>query len=1282
MVGAGFSRNADRLSASVPPFPLLQGLASTIYEALYPTRGPLTRDQEMRMAQATCGSGLLRLAQEYRAEFGPPALDELLLRSLPDNKYLPGRLHRLLLSLPWSDVFTTNYDTLLERARSSIHERKYDLVQTVWDIPGRMKPRIVKLHGSFPSHRPFIISEDDYRLYPAEFAPFVNMVQQSIMESSFCLVGFSGDDPNFLYWSGWVRDNLKEATPTIYLCGLLNLSPATRKVLQSRRVIPIDLSPLFPVKNWPESDTRHSKALERLLLNLLYGCTPELKGWPEPSASVFEKPSQGLPEIPQGPKPLSGNGPQFPDPRTFTTGDFSSLRKTWRLNRLEYPGWAVAPKENREAIWNYTEHWVDRIFASVGSISFPDNLLLLYELNWRLELTSIPLFFHQLEQVTTVLNEINPFPNLLEVQGAKFLPDLPEHAELDWAEISTYWIDLAFALAREAREDLDEKRFRLWMDRLKAVVPEHSEFQARWFCEEACFRLFRLDPNGLTQVLQSWPDMPDLPFWESKRAALLAELGRIDEASRTAEAALSTIRSRLQPYRIDYALLSQEGLVMLLLKALSTSMRLFQETGERFRARWDKLDSFGCNPWKEIELFRLALAAPRPKAIPRTEVTTGFDPGQGTVTRHMSPGTRIRDYRPAFELLRFYEAGGIPIRCGIVNLFCDEGATAAKWILPFAPLWSLAVLLRTGQESWIQEIYDRVGLATITQEAVNSIYALCSEGLRQAIDGLSVNVGTVENHLGPRLVPTLTELLSRLSFRVNDQQRAAIFDFGLRLNNLGATRGDFSLLEHSPGLLQRSAFSMTTDEILERLPALLSLPIAGEAGFETLKHAVLRPEPFDYFRLQSKIRGGIPAGVDLGMPVSRLIRLTAVGNAQIVRKRAASRLAGLQTLGLLSHPQRADFAKALWSETDPKTKLPSNTDFYKFAFLTLPEVNRGEAKPLVRSYLLATEIPRMVSRTRLPDGKEQKSFNPGVMENPYLHELIGASAPLIPSADGEQNLVDWSTEESVVLLKKAVEWWQDEKVELIETSSDQLFSAPDQLRSQFADIINLMAQVLLPRLQNADTAAKELANALLSEMEQGGFCILAAVPGELFIRPQLFEEASSKIRAGLISNKETDAEQSIFGLVSWLAHANRGRIAAPPEDLLASLVNKVKTRTQPGLVNALAQAGVIVRDFPQALNERHISELSIGLDYLLTETKFDDPFASGEQEARRLIPNARVPLFRGYASVLAFQIYSFCLRARKPVPPAILKWKEASEGDVLPEVRFEWRGLGELTGEP
>ena len=148
----------------------------------------------------------MQLASEYAALFGRENLDDLFLDLVPDDGYVPGYLHRLLLSLPWSDVFTTNYDTLMEAAARRIYDRKYGIVASPEDIPVQERPRIVKLHGSFPHQRPFIVTEEDFRTYPRRFAPFVNLVQQSAQENVLVLLGFSGEDPNFRNWTGWVRD--------------------------------------------------------------------------------------------------------------------------------------------------------------------------------------------------------------------------------------------------------------------------------------------------------------------------------------------------------------------------------------------------------------------------------------------------------------------------------------------------------------------------------------------------------------------------------------------------------------------------------------------------------------------------------------------------------------------------------------------------------------------------------------------------------------------------------------------------------------------------------------------------------------------------------------------------------------------------------------------------------------------------------------------------------------------------------------------------------------------
>ncbi len=231
MIGGGFSRNAIPARSGIGDLPLWGDIAVQIANVLYPGE-----------SQLPSPGNTLRLAQEYETAFGRSDLHRLLANLVQDDNFTPGKTHSRLLKLPWRDVFTANWDRLLERASADIPERAYSLVQDMDQIPLMNQPRIVKLHGSFPAQFPLIMTEEDYRTYPTKYAPFVNTVQQAMMETVFCLIGFSGDDPNFLQWSGWVRDNLGKAAPKIYLAGWLDLSPQRRRMLEDRGVVPIDLA--------------------------------------------------------------------------------------------------------------------------------------------------------------------------------------------------------------------------------------------------------------------------------------------------------------------------------------------------------------------------------------------------------------------------------------------------------------------------------------------------------------------------------------------------------------------------------------------------------------------------------------------------------------------------------------------------------------------------------------------------------------------------------------------------------------------------------------------------------------------------------------------------------------------------------------------------------------------------------------------------------------------------------------------------------------------------------
>ena len=269
MVGAGFSKNADVIDDETSA-PNWEELAVLMFEALYkkPNNEDDINSWEVQKIRKTSGKNVLKLAEEYKSVFGRNKLNKFIEANINDDMYIPGDLHKKLLSLNWRDVFTTNYDTLLERTIDKINVKfNYKILTTQNDLPGSTHPRIIKLHGSVDSAKHYIICEEDYRTYPVKFAPLVNTVQQAMLETQLCLIGFSGDDPNFLSWIGWLRDNMGENCPTIYLIGLFqSMSVAEKMTLESQNITVVDLGDMFDKK------VGHQEALDTFIDKLIeYG---------------------------------------------------------------------------------------------------------------------------------------------------------------------------------------------------------------------------------------------------------------------------------------------------------------------------------------------------------------------------------------------------------------------------------------------------------------------------------------------------------------------------------------------------------------------------------------------------------------------------------------------------------------------------------------------------------------------------------------------------------------------------------------------------------------------------------------------------------------------------------------------------------------------------------------------------------------------------------------------------------------------------------------------------
>jgi hypothetical protein len=136
MVGSGFSRNAVPDGENQPQFPTWAGLGDAFYEKLYASEDEGAKNKNKKYLNP------LKLALQVEANFGRPTLDKIITDRIPDMYYEPSRLHEKLLQLPWQDVFTTNYDTLLERASRKVLQRKYSFIVNADDLINAEKPRM------------------------------------------------------------------------------------------------------------------------------------------------------------------------------------------------------------------------------------------------------------------------------------------------------------------------------------------------------------------------------------------------------------------------------------------------------------------------------------------------------------------------------------------------------------------------------------------------------------------------------------------------------------------------------------------------------------------------------------------------------------------------------------------------------------------------------------------------------------------------------------------------------------------------------------------------------------------------------------------------------------------------------------------------------------------------------------------------------------------------------------------------------------------------------------
>ncbi len=1199
MIGSGFSKSALKARPDAKALPIWSELTKKMSEKLYP--------QGVKGSSATENS--LKLAQEYTTRFGQSELHRFLQELVQDDDFKPGDKHTQLLKLPWRDIFTTNWDTLLERTNSSVVERAYSVVRNIDEIPLVNRPRIVKLHGSFPSYFPLIFTEEDYQTYPTKFAPFVNTVQQAMMESVFCLIGFSGDDPNFLNWSGWVRDNLGTAAPKIYLAGWLNLSSHRRQEFENRNVVPIDLARHPKAAEWPEN-LCHDYATEWILHTLEQGQPYDVTNWPSPKK---QSPSQILTILEPIEKVQSDAPLKEPDPPSGDSDNIEAsvrqLLEVWTHNRKIYPGWLVVPDNTRPLLnWN-THDWEPLILNVLPEFTPLERLNALRELVWRREILLEPIS-SEIESAAQEVLEMIDCQNRT-IEGIA-------DPKVKWAEIREAWRTIAQALVTVARYSLKLEVFNQRIEAVSPFLQDNPDIGHRMRHERCLWAISSMNFEELENLLQGWIVENCDPIWMMRKAALLTESGRGNEAMELAEEALDIIRGIPTDDR-SVAGPSREGWALYLMVQVDNMERLWK--------RWDQLTPLKCNALLERRYISDAIEGNKEnKSAPHFDLGMRMDPG------YRVSNDEYNRWVSARRAIRLSEVAGLPPSVNHTGVASSILKLAADELSKSEPEMAARLVLRVcryDKDKTLMRVLSRFRIAALPEKSANELAEICTSMIDHALPHM-IGAGKHPMFWIERMRVAI-EALSRLVLRLDSERIEPIFEKANELYRNGQIASKPWLTNSIGSLLNRSWEAIPETRKTDRVLDLLSAPIVGVDNFKASQPHY--PEPAYLLGDNSTPPRRTGVNEDQWQEiVSMLVRCLHTGGE--ARERAIVRVASVTFLESLTKTELSQIAQAIWNEEHKGSKdLPAQTRLYDWMFFLIPEPKPGLAEQRFRYKWLTP-----------------KHESPEIAQK--IEDILCEVGRAISGLKKHGRSLVLSTEERCYLLQ-LIEQWSD-------TSVPNHFFSPmqSQLREPTHRALSGLPTII-SNIEIPESIGEKLIKKLqkLNESEIPGFKLITGLVKSM---PNHISDLALSMKTGLASENENLAENATAGLYDWLTTSAdiAAQIHHPPDDLVREIGVMIATRRTKALGHALQVAKWVFDEGSDAQKEI-IRDLALqGLVYLAEELRYDRD--KNQNEIFDL------PLIRWRSAQLAQSMATHGLKDN----PIVARWQKIIEEDPLPEVRF------------
>ena len=495
------------------------------------------------------------------------------------------------------------------------------------------------------------------------------------------------------------------------------------------------------------------------------------------------------------------------------------------------------------------------------------------------------------------------------------------------------------------------------------------------------------------------------------------------------------------------------------------------------------------------------------------------------------------------------------------------------------------------------------------------------------------------------LASVVPEILSRLCYKCSPSAKKRIVDFLIEVyqsDEKGRYRGIGNLTER---LLE--AFSV--NQRIDLIPRLLDFPILSNLDRLEEQEYV---NPLTLLSLQ---RDSISVQPTLANDKLELLLKKASSDDAGARKWVLFTLGRLHDLGLLGAEHTKQFADALWGQL-ADDGLPSDTNYYPHAFLTLPHPTEVEPVALFKEYVRRTQFPVQTDQTvKISIGREHT----------LCHEIQLARQHL-----------DWSDDDVHSIVKRLVGWWDTDKKNLKRTDIPGPFgSIADEFKKRFSDLVDTLIAMITPRFNPTDgNAIRETLGRVARELSEYGLPALRLESACLHMFPEGRNGVLQRIEDGMASSTE---ETVIDSLRAVLVVSERvGSDAEEREDLIRILRvagQILRWRKDIGLPQAIDTIRHVTRRHPWAFAEDREGSVLEGLRHMIGDTAIHAPGGPRlDTDADGLDVSTKLVVRRA-AARLAYTLSGHYAKRGAPVPEAIKEWESICRSDdEFAEIRNQW----------